>query len=356
VSNKHTLASYLGVSLAVAVWLCVQLPGTASAAPTPRSSATPIRVSPALLDLQVTPGETSTTITETVTNLTKSTLTITLNARDFEASPEGGSYISFYDNSYNQVTNPHTLQSTIGFVSPTVSVTPQASKKIVITLNSLDQLAPGGHYGAILFRPESRVSGNTKEVSIRSAIASLIFLKTASGGTQTLSLLPFSVNFLRFTLPANNYIVFNNVGNTQAAPVGQLSLYGPTGSLLSTTVLNPGSGLILPGSSRLFTITLPLHRTLFAWPGMYRLKLQYRNSSQTTFTTVTKRFLFINLPLLIAVLCICAAILYLLRMYGGRILRSITRAGKWLKQIFVKKPPPPPPAPPKPKRPRLVQG
>jgi len=335
--------------------------GTAQAAQAQGNNT--LRVSPALSNVQLTPGETSTTVAVMVSNLTTAPLVVGMSARDFGASPTNASTVNFYGTGYNPATNPHGLQNSVSFASPSVTIGPNSSEKVMITLNNIAHLAPGGHYGAILFSPESLAasSGGVK-VAIRSAVASLLFLNTATGGTQALGLLPLSVGTLHFSLPSTSNIVLKNDGNTQSAPIGQLSLYGPSGSLVSTTVLNPGSGLVLPGSSTLFTVMLPLLHTRFARPGKYRLELQYRDSAQANFTVVNKEFFLINLWVIIPFILLCLLLAYLARRHGGKLpnalrwlVQGVKHVVQWVRRRFVKKQPPPP-EPPKPKRPKLIQG
>jgi hypothetical protein len=304
-------------------------PGVASAAPSSTSINT-LRVSPAISNIQLSPGETSATIVATVTNQTNSPLVVDITARDFGALITRAGAISFYGSGYNPATNPHGLQTSVSLLSPSLTLAPKTTEKVAVTLNSVNKLAAGGHYGAILFSPESLVASlsNTR-VSIHSAVASLLFLKTASGGTQTLRLLPFSEGAVRFTMPSSNYIVFSDTGNTQTAPEGQLTLYGPSGGIISTTVINPGSGLILPGTSRLLTTALPLPNMRFARPGIYKVVLEYRNSSQTTFTVTTRSFYYINLYIFLPVVLLLVGLLYFLRWHGSELLRASKRALYW---------------------------
>ena len=320
------------------------------------ASTNAIRVSPALSNIQLSAGETSATVATTITNLTNAPLAITIAARDFGASPVSSSSIQLFGKGYDPATNTHGLQTAVSFTNQQVTLAPHETQKIPVTLNSVDKLAPGGHYGAVLFSPApAAAKGAHTKVAIHSAVASLIFLKTASGGTQTLKLVPFSVSPLKFSLPGTNYIAFKDTGNTQSAPQGQLTLYGPTGSIVSTEVINPGSGLVLPGTSRLFTTPLPLSHPLLARPGVYRLELQYRDTTQNKFTVVNKRFFYINLYMLLAFIALCMLAFYLVKRFASKLIRGVRKLFGWLKRLF-RKPPPPPPAE-KPKKPRpLIQG
>lgn len=330
------------------------LPGIATADNTKSKNA--IRVSPALSNIQLAAGDTSKVIDAQVYNLTSSPLTVGLSVRDFGASVTSSDRVSFFGSSYDPTTNPHGLQTAVSFASPSITLAPNASQTVAITVNNVDKLAPGGHYGAVLFSPQPLAAqGAQPKVSVHSAVASLIFLTTASGGTQSLQLLPTSVGPIRFTLPSTSYVAFKNTGNTQSSPQGQLTLYGPSGSIAGTTVLNQGSGLILPGTSRPFTANLPLQHSWLAWPGIYRLELQYRDPTQTTFTVVNQRFLFINPVLLILLVSCVAMVIYLLRRFGRWLFRLVRRCFALVKRLGSRKQQPEEAPTPK-HKPPLIQG
>ena len=329
--------------------------GTAQAAVT--SAPGVLRVSPALSDFSLSPGETSTTVVTTVTNPTSSRLTIAISVRDFGAQADKPGAISLYTNGYNPKTNPHSLQATMSVNPSSVVLGAHESEKVAVILSNLDQLAPGGHYGAVLFSPQSVVAGGgSSKVSLQSAVASLIFLKTASGGTQQLRLLPLNLDTLRFGLPSSLYVDFTNTGNTQTAPRGQLTLFGPTGTIVSTTVLNTGSGLILPGSSRLFTVDMFRPSPLHALPGKYRLELRYRTDGQARLTVVSRTFYYVNLAVILPALVLVFVLVWLLKTYHGLIWRTGRQFIRWLHNRLRKPKELPPPPKPKKRPPPLIQG
>ena len=317
-----------------------------------------LRVSPALSDISLSRGETSTTVVTTITNLSASKLAVAVSVQDFGAQPNQPGAISLYSDGYNPKTNPHSLQTTMSVEPSDVVLEAHASQRVAVVLNGLGQLAPGGHYGAVLFSPESVApEGGRSKVSLQSAVASLIFLKTAGGGVQRLQLLPLKLSSVGFTLPGTVYVDFKNTGNTQTAPQGQLTLFGPTGAITSTTVLNAGSGLILPGSSRLFTVQLPGTSPLHGLPGKYRLELRYHADGQAGLTTISRSFYYINLAVILPALVLLLILAWLLKAYHGSVWRVGKRFLCWARNGFRKKPKELPP-PPKPKRrpPPLIQG
>jgi len=338
--------------LGLGLWL----PDSVLAAPTmPGNNA--ISIEPSSTNITLSPGESSTTITTRITNETSTPLHVGLSARDFSASQVQAGAIQFYGVGYNPNTNPHALQTSIDFPAPYIQLAPKETQKVTVSLNNLSKLAAGGHYGAILFSPQAGVGPATTNVSINSSVASLVFLSTASGGVQSLNLASFPVGMARLSLPKNTYLAFRNSGNTQTAPQGQLTLYSPNGSIVSTTVLNPGEGLVLPGTARLFTVQLTLRNLRFARPGIYRLELEYRSQTGTSFSVVNKRFLYINPTIVIPVIAALILIIALLRRYGSDMGDAILSTFKRFKRIFKKKQPVPEPPVEKPKKPRrLIQG
>jgi hypothetical protein len=318
-----------------------------------------IRVSPVITDVRLKPDQTQASVSAMVTNLTAGPLSIALNSRDFGALNESGT-VGFYGNNYHPATNPHSLQNVMSFFPSTVYLAPHGSQTVKITLSNLGSLAAGGHFGAALFTPGSPLATNSgPRVSIRSSLASLIFLVTANGGTENLQLLPFHIGPVSFGLPSLTYIGFHNSGNTQATVRGQITLYGPDNNIVSTAVINPGSGLVLPGTSRVFNISLPLPNTELARPGIYRLKLLYRDDAQTNFMTANYHFYYINLYIFIPVVAIIILVIYLGKWHGRRTLRVGKHAARRSVHVAKKlkrKPPAPVSEPPKKRKPRRVQG
>jgi hypothetical protein len=333
VSYRWRCSIYTGLSLIVLALSSSSFLGAAIAATPPAESNNAIRVSPALSNIQLSAGETNTTIVAMVTNQTTSPLVVDITGRDFGAFTAKAGAISFYGKGYNPNTNPHGLQTALTFGSSKITLPAKTTQKVSISLDNVNKLAAGGHYGAVLFSPETLAASlSGTKISVQSAVASLIFLKTASGGTQTLKLLPFSESAVRFNLPNTGYVVLNDAGNSQTAPQGQLTLYGPSGAIISTSVINPGSGLILPGTSRLFTIPLPFGNMRFARPGIYRMELQYRDSSQQKFTVINRSFYYVNIVIFIPVVILFIGVIYFFRWRGKHLVHTSRRAAHHIRQ------------------------
>lgn len=308
-----------------------------------------LRVTPAITQLAIQPSQKTVDLAYTLTNQTNQPLSIALSARDFGALSQNGS-ISFYSGSYNSSSNPHGIQAYVSFPSPNITIAPHASEQVSANIQNVSKLAPGGHYGAILFSPQGVFTNSNKDrVNLETSVAGIVFVTTASGGTMGVKATASHLGSVRFSLPSSQYVVFSDTGNTQTVPQGQLTLYGLSGQVLGTADINTASGLVLPGSSRIFTVTFPASKKWFALPGVYHMKLMYKDSTDASFKTINQSFIYINW----LVTALCAVAIIIIVIVVRRLIIPL------LKKLYsyVKKKRTPPAPPEKPKRPpRLIQG
>lgn len=303
--------SILSICIVLFALVCLIFPDNVSAGSS--VSTDTLKVEPSIVQISLTSGQQTASYTVKLTNLTNNPLFIKYSSRDFGALNQTGN-VSFYGKGYSPATNPHGLQQSISFSNNGVVIPPDSSQQITVNIINANKLAAGGHFGAALFSPSSIASANSNSnVSLQSSVASLIFLTTASGGTQSIQLLPLKVGDVRFSMPSINYLVFQNNGNTQTSPYGQITLFNPKGQILATKEINTGSGLILPGDSRLFQLDFHnISLSKFTLPGIYKLKIEYKDSGSSQFSTVTKSFLYLNWWVIIPGLVILVLILILL--------------------------------------------
>lgn len=308
------LASFVSV-------LSAPFVGAQSAASTTPSSG--IRITPAITQLQLQPSQTAVTLEYQVTNFTNQPLTISLGARDFGAFSQSGS-ITLYGNGYNPASNPHGVQSYVSFPSPNVTIPANTTQQLSVNIQNASKLAPGGHYGAILFSPQSAfASTNNNHVNLSTSVAGLVFLTTAYGGTYGISASMSHTSRVLFNLPSSTYLVFNNTGNTQVIPQGQLTLFGPRSKILGTQVINTSSGLILSGGSRIFQVQLPVQNKWYTLPGIYHLKLQYKDNEATSFKTLNQTFLYINWRMTVLIIAAIILIVYLANKFIWKLLKKL---------------------------------
>jgi hypothetical protein len=282
-----------------------------------------IRITPAITQINLQPNENTLTLQYIVTNLTHQPLSIALSARDFGALSQSGS-ITLYGSEYTPSSNPHGIQSYVAFPSPSVLVPANISKQVDVMVVNATKLAPGGHYGVILFSPQSAFTqSGSNRVNLNTSVAGLVFLTTAHGGTYGVSASMSHVSPVSFKLPDSVYLVFKNTGNTQTVPQGQLTLYGPNSKILGTQVVNNSSGLILSGGSRIFQEQLPLDRHWYTPPGLYHFSLQYKDSQDASFQTLNQSFVYLNWRVTLLGLAALIATVYLVKRFGVKVVKRL---------------------------------
>jgi hypothetical protein len=283
-----------------------------------------LRITPAITQTKLQPGQNTLSLEYTVSNLTNQALTVTLGTRDFGAFSQNGS-ITLFGAGYNPTSNPHGIQSYASFPDPTVTVPANSSQQVAVSIQNATKLAPGGHYGAVLFSPQSAFAAttNNNHVNVNTSIAGLVFLTTAYGGTYGVGASISHISPVQFKLPSSVYLVFDNTGNTQTIPQGQLTIEDPHANVLSTQVVNSSSGLILSGGSRIFQIQLPPKDTWGTLTGVYHLKLQYKDSEDTSYKTLNQSFLYINWKLTILIVSVLIIVLYTIKRFVWRLLKRL---------------------------------
>jgi hypothetical protein len=321
-NKRHIIAtSYL---LALSTFIGVLSAPLVSAQSTSGNSpSNELRITPAIVQVKLQPNQNALNLEYSVSNLTKVPFDISFGARDFGAFNQSGA-ITLYGNGYNPASNPHGIQSYMSFPASTVTIPANTTQQINVTIHNASKLAPGGHYGAVLFSPQSAsTTANNNHININTSVAGLVFLTTAYGGTYGISASMSHLGRVLFNLPSSTYLVFNNTGNAQTVPQGQLTLYGLHDAMLGTQVINTSSGLILSGGSRLFQVQLPLNAKWYTLPGLYHLKLQYKDSEDTSFKTLNQTFLYINWKMILLIFVALILIIYIINKFIWKLLKRL---------------------------------
>ncbi len=251
-----------------------------------------ITVSPAIEQLSLEPGQNSVSFTSEISNNTSQSVNIMLSTNDFTALGQNGG-ISLYGTNYNSEANPHGLAS---YLQPNINqflLNPGKNQSVVTTVKNINMMAKGGHYGALIYNVGAiSLTGNHYQINNNPVVSTLIFLSTAGEGTQTIRLSQPLISSLYVHPPQSIQFVLTNVGNTQTTPRGYIT-ENQDKSELARGIINIGSGLVLPGSARLFSVNLRSETSSF-WGGNYLLTIYYRPDNATKYLTFTKNFYVIG--------------------------------------------------------------
>jgi hypothetical protein len=273
-----------------------------------------LKVSPSIIQATIPAGQDSLTINETVTNTTAETLVVNIHPQDFGSLGQTETP-NFYGPNYNPATNPHGLQNSVQLNASQITLAPNAAQVVAVSIDNANQLASGGHYGAVIYSPEDVATlPGTNNVKFAPAIASLIFLATAGSGTQELHISNISEGKLAFSLPSSLSFVVANSGNTQSTPIGYMKLVGPNNKLLAQNIINPNSDLVLPDSSILTTVNLHVNTTLFSRSGRYKMVIVYGYSGGGSLKSVTSSMIFINVPQILLIIVVVVGLIWVIRL------------------------------------------
>ena len=254
-------------------------------------------ISPAIEQLTLAKGQRSVTFTPQVTNDSSQQLPIAVKVDDFTALNDSGTPL-FLGNT-DRAASPHGLAH---WMAPTVTqftLSPGATLAVPVTISDVGSLAPGGHYGAVIFEVlPAPASSQHNFIAANASVSLLVFLTTNTPGTQAIQLTKPAIDRLTWIIPASVDLLFTNTGDTQTTPHGTVTVVDSAGSMVAKGIVNTDSGQVLPATSRAYHIDLePLAR--FVWPGTYHMRVSYHHDGQATYDTYEQTFVFVNVQIVI---------------------------------------------------------
>lgn len=203
-------------------------------------------------------------------------------ARDIESSYERASWIAL----------------DIDSVSVPANGTAELRGKLVNTTD----LAPGGHYGAILFNagdPDVLRNGPAN-VALEQRISALVFMKKRGGERYGMELDHSTNERDIFGRLRSMGLSFHNTGNVHIVPRGQIDIFDPLGRQIVKGIVNEDSAIVLPGIVR--DIQVKTRSIITAWvPGKYTLRLSYRYDGREDFSVKEEKLLVVP-PVFLAAL------------------------------------------------------
>jgi hypothetical protein len=250
-----------------------------------------------------------------VTNNENTVQTIDITTADFNTLDESGGLVFVG-------TNPTALQKKYGLANwlrvPSSTVTLQPKQSTTFTANIVNQpdLAPGGHYGALLLNLSSgpNAASSQNKVALHPIASSLLFVSKTGGDTHKLKLMDVYSNHNIFKLPSSVTLRFYNSGNTHLVPRGTVEVTDPSGKVISKGIINENSNIVLPETYRKYTV--PLNKTASSFiPGNYKIIVNFRFDGYDQFRGYQES-IFI-MPLLLVLGVVLAVFLVFLGVYLG---------------------------------------
>lgn len=259
--------------------------GSASAE-TSQAVAKGVAISPPLKEVIIGPGLLQAHTDITVTNNSDHDVSGTIKAVDFKALDEFGGV------SLGQAGIPVSKYGLANWMtidgSSDLSLAKGQSRAIRVNIDNRGDLAPGGHYGAVVVTVAEASPEAGNKVSLKQELVSLIFVKKTGGEKLGLQLLSMGAK-TGSGIPSTVDIRFKSTGNVHVVPRGYVNITDPRGKLVAKGIINPESTMILPDTTRKFvTVMDPV--TESSLRGQYKVTAYYRYDGVDKFSSASFTF------------------------------------------------------------------
>jgi hypothetical protein len=231
-------------------------------------------------------GEAGETYEASVTNDTDVLVTFEISAIDFGGLDESGG-VAFLG-ATGDLEQKYALASWIELEASEVTLQPGETRTVNVRIENQESLAPGGHYGAVVFKNTSSVRPETPSVAINQVFSSLVFVKKTNGARYGLELVSVEERIAWWRFDPRVTLRFRNLGNVHVVPRGEISVTDPLGREVYRGIINDGSTLVLPETVREYPLKLfPLEKAII--PGWYAFKMRYRYDGRDDVDQWSKR-------------------------------------------------------------------
>ncbi|MFA9262837.1 MAG: hypothetical protein ACEQSB_05845 [Undibacterium sp.] len=263
-------------------------------------------VTPMLQEISLDENESSEVYEAEVTNETDAPATFEVSVIDFGSLDESGG-VAFLG-ATGELERKYALASWMQPEASEITITPGESRSVKVRIENRENLSPGGHYGALIFKNVGSARANTPSVAINQIFASLVLVKKTGGAIYGLRLVSVDFPVRRFFFSTAFTPRFENNGNVHVTPRGEVRVIDPIGRLVYRGILNEGSVITLPETFREYPIKLFQLEKAFI-PGAYTYEFDYRyDGKESVETWMSKRFIFPPLALLGFGLIVIAAV------------------------------------------------
>ncbi len=231
--------------------LMVLWSGSVSAAApvsTPPTSANAITISPPFKELVLGTGLINATSDITITNHTDKEVDATIRLVDFKALDEfGGITLGQAGKQISKYGLANWMSIPTG---SSLSLPSRQAATMTVSVDNRGDLAPGGHYGAVVVTTGSPTSVGNKRVNFKQELVSLLFVKKLGGERYGLELQSLKAD--KGTSLSDVSLRFRSTGNVQVIPRGYVTVADPAGKIIAKGVINPDSTMVLSDTSRQF--------------------------------------------------------------------------------------------------------
>lgn len=209
-------------------------------------------------------------------------------------------------------------------IADSISVTPSSfvvtagqRQTLTVNINNRQNLAPGGHYAAVVIRSNTETTANTP--SVVPALSSFLLIRKIGGEQYHLSLGKVTLldSLFRMQIPNQIPLLFENQGNTHVIPRGTITISDIWGRSVWEGTINEGSLVVLPRAQREISVSLRKIRPLL--PSIvYTVRVQGRSEPGEVKFTQTGTVFILDAPTGLLLSCPLLGILFLITWKKSR--------------------------------------
>ena len=282
-----------------------------------------LSISPTRTELSIKPGQAG-TVSITIKNVTKGSITAKALVNDFEADNDTGEPKLLTEDSKRSSASIRDFLVGID----DLELAPDQEKEVIIPIQIPSDAAPGAYYGVIRYQavPKSATAQGAGQVALTASVGSLVLIEVPGNITEKIQVqsvqafLGTKTGSIFTKKPTQIGVRIKNLGNSFAKPFGQIQISNMSGKQVYAYEINNSTprGNILPNSERTFKDELKN----ISRPGRYRItaNVSFGRGSEILNYTATFWYLPTWLIITIAILFILlvGAAMYLYKRYNSR--------------------------------------
>lgn len=272
-----------------------------------------LEISPPTVELSVDPGSRH-DFKVKVKNITSQTVVVKPSVHDFLARGEDGTPRFLIDEEVND--NPYSLKDWLSKTGD-LTLSPNQSRKINVSLRVPKDASPGGHYGLVRFNAVAPGQTKDSNLNLSASIGALVLARVSGDIKPELKLADFYTargeqrqGFFEFR-PIKFVARIENTGNVHLKPQGEIVVKNIFNQTVASLVVNEQGGNVLPSSIRRFEQTLN-SKPLF---GRYTAELTLGDGNnqtlgeKTSFWVIPYKLVALALVALLAVILLIRGLL-----------------------------------------------
>ncbi len=270
---------------------------------------TTVSVSPAIIDLRVNPG-TSSTSEITIFNLGDVPMPVSLQSSSFTPVTE----FNAMDFAVLDASNWISLDSS------DLILHPSENRKIKLTISVPNDAEPGGHYATLYVQPRVlEQNQNFKETFVNARLGVLVFVTVLGNIDEKASLSSHQIDKYSSFGPEELSISITNEGNVHVLPKSNIKLTNMFGAVVDEIPIPPN--ILLPGETK--NIPIPIDE-LFLWPGVYMADIGFLYGNSNLPSYIEKEIIYVfPISYLFALVIVLTVIFYGLILRRERLLLAI---------------------------------